>query len=504
MSITPASPFRLGTQISEDEFERELRKKNALDSPLFNGYPDFAAKQQAARRMYRMIVAAGHSAEIFVGICGKEHTYGTNANSVLHRNDTRSWGNARTVRDPSLPKGTFRVEAGKQVKNMDGWYLVTDPIRASNYAQYMSVEDSVQDFIYRIDDPTYAYAGKTTIAEIVSTIAPKEDNNDPEGYAWFLVNVVIGLRSRMVDPHPGGDSALVPWIPADLKHYTPGRSVPWPEMIILHHTDGWDSLYWLTESPNSNVSATYLFNNDGTIRAQLVRHRDTPHTTGHMNPVSLSGEWERKWPQQTPVSDLQYANLSDSIAFIWTVEASRGNPNFSMPPTIEQINKHNDYFQTICPGNLDVDRLWREVRDILVETATGERVFKLPDGKEHPYTIRGRIRARWEDAERAGLAWVDYGYPVSSEYEYTHDGKKGVRQDFQRCSLFYDGSQKHPWDVTSIFVADLNDEAVTRAFDEAGIDPDNPPAEGVDRDTVQSSVDGLDAIAETLRDALKA
>src|SRR5690606_3210853 len=102
-----------------------------------------------------------------LAIAGREHTFGTNPNSVLHRCITRSWTNARSVRDPSLT----------------GWEIVTDPVRRSQYVRYASDMDSVRDGLYRVDDPTFAYAGKTSILEIIQTWAPSSDGNAPRAYA---------------------------------------------------------------------------------------------------------------------------------------------------------------------------------------------------------------------------------------------------------------------------------------------------------------------------------
>lgn len=446
---SPQDPFRCGTLIPEDEFERELRKKGAYDTPLFNGYPTLEAKQAAARRAYRRIVEGGHSAEAMLGIMGREHSWGTNPDSVLHRNDTRSMGNARSVRDPSLPRGTYRTENGQKVKNMDGWYLIRDAKRDGSYVQYMRFEDSVQDFVYRLNEPGYAYDGKVSIGDVVATIAPKEDSNDPEGYAWFLVNVITGLRSRLTDPIPGGDSVDIPFVPADRRHFTPGRTVPWPTMIIGHHTDGWDSLYWLTESPNSDVSATYLLNHDGSIRAQLVRHRDTPHTTGYMNPLSLSWEWERKWPEQREISDAQYREIARSNATIWRIEAARGNPNFSVPPTAEQINRHRDYYSTTCPGNLDMDRVWREVVEELSAPEIPEVLIQPgnPFG-EVPIVLGFRVEvlrqaAAHYDGDIHGSILAIFGWAKGPEYETAF----GSAQEFEKGVLTWHRDNDPPFDI---------------------------------------------------------
>lgn len=172
-------------------------------------------------------------------------------------------------------------------------------------------------------------------------------------------------RSRQIEAFPRGEESPmpvgipgVPWFPADRRHYTPGRSVDWPDLLIQHHTDGYDSLGWLTTSPNSNVSASYLLNHDGTIRGQLVDHRDTPHTTAAYNDRSISCEWERKWPEQSDIPDATYQNIGEFWAGVVRVEQQRGNPNFQGVPRRNQLRDHNDFYNTTCPGNLDMDRVY--------------------------------------------------------------------------------------------------------------------------------------------------
>ncbi len=429
------SPFRCGTHISEDLFVQELDKKGALRSPLFEGESN---PEAAARLIYQDIVAGGHSAEVFIGIAGREHSYGTNPNSVLHRMRTRSWGNARTIRTPGM--------AGE---------IVRDPVRGSTYAKYRSVRDSVRDLMYRYDDPTFDYQkkGAVTIAQTIAVHAPAEDSNNPESFAWFIVNVVNGLRSRMTPIVPGGDWPLIPFIAADSRHHTKGRTVAWPDRIIWHHTDGWDSLNWLTISPNSNVSATYLANHDGTPRAQLVRHEDTPHTTGSVwNPRSLTVEWERKWPDQRPPTDSQYRNLGRLGAQIILTERTRGNPNFAGVPRRVLYMGHNDATgSTTCPGDLSPDRLFEATLLALAEY--DNRPSDRPGMRFFPETGRylyGGFRTLWEQLETADrhLVMRVAGPPVTDEGWAVVNGQRRRVQFLVKGVLVWNEQLTDPYDVT--------------------------------------------------------
>jgi len=138
-TITTDSPFISPSRISRATFERVL---------VGAGSP-WAAR---AGEVHDTIVAAGQDPAVWLAICAEEHTYGINRLSVLWRNDTRSWTNARTVRDPSLT----------------GWEIVRDSVRGSDYVRYADVLDSVRDGLYRITDPSYRYVreNRRTIAEV--------------------------------------------------------------------------------------------------------------------------------------------------------------------------------------------------------------------------------------------------------------------------------------------------------------------------------------------------
>lgn len=180
-------------------------------------------------------------------------------------------------------------------------------------------------------------------------------------------------RSTQIAAFPRGEESDVTdipgvaWVPADTNHMQYGRPVAWPDTLIQHHTDGFDSLNWLTLNKNSAVSAHYLLWHDGTIRAQLVRHKDTAWTTGYMNSRAISFEWERFWTDPARrqyadgVPDFVYRNIGESWARVVKAERERGNPNFQSDPRRNQLGDHNDYYNTACPTNLSTDRLYEEM-----------------------------------------------------------------------------------------------------------------------------------------------
>lgn len=448
MSVTPQSDYyELGTEIDLAMWTLELDKKGALTSPLFDGIHD---PEGLAGEMYQYVVDNGRSAEFWLAIAGKEHTWGTNANSVLHRGNTRSWTNARTIRHPKIT-GT----------------LYHDPARGSSYVRYRNVFDSLKDGLYRIEEPGYSYAGKRRLAEIFSVWAPKEDQNDPEGYSWWVANYINGIRARMENPLVGGDMATVPWYPADRRHYTPGRAVVWPDVVIVHHTDGFDSLWWLSRSPNSDVSAHYLMNHDGSPRAQLVRHADTAHTTGFMNPRALSCEWERYWTdparRQEWIPPETYRRFGRHIAEMVRVERLRGNPNFR---TFEagQLRDHNDFYNTVCPGNLDTSVLYREAMAWLEDRP------QLHEGmrwiEETGRIIFGGFRGLYERLEQEddGALWARVmGPPRTNEGWATLDGRRVRVQKFQKGWVIWNQDLPAPYDVTFM---NKDDEDRLEGFEE--------------------------------------
>src|SRR5687768_4592119 len=116
MPIAAADLFKSAPRMSKAGFVQILQ---AAQSPFA---PD-------AERVYDLIVSKHHDPAVWLAICRHEHEFGTNSNSVIARMNTKSWTNARTVRDPSLTQ----------------FELVQDPVRLSTYVRYASYLDSVRD-----------------------------------------------------------------------------------------------------------------------------------------------------------------------------------------------------------------------------------------------------------------------------------------------------------------------------------------------------------------------
>jgi hypothetical protein len=273
----------------------------------------------------------------------------------------------------------------------------------------------------------------------------------PEQY----VNAVVADMNKWIEAAPvAGDIPGVAFVPADSRHFTEGRAgVLWPDRYIFHHTNGYDSLGWLTTAAASDVSATYLHNRDGTVRAQLVRHKDTPHTTGNWNRTSLSSEWERKWPEQREIPDTTYANLGQHLAAVVRAERQRGNPRFSGPLRRDQVSDHNDYYDTVCPGNLDVGTIYQ----IAANALQGGQVPPPPEQQlfipGNPYGevpliagfrdyVTAAADARYPADLSTGILSI-YGYPEQAEYKTSF----GSCQIFQRALLLWFRDTASPWDI---------------------------------------------------------
>jgi len=400
--ITRDSPFLTPPSISPGHFAGLL---NTARSPWTDD----------AGALYAIIQQADQDPAIWLAIAAREHNYGTNQRSVLYRNKTNSWTNARTVRDPTLTN----------------WSIITDQYRKSSYVRYENVLDSMRDGVYRVEEPGYEY--RTTHAYSIVDYISIWTEEEPDDYVNSIVTLVN--RWQASDPHP-----QIPFIPAKPTNYTYSRSV-WPNMLIGHHTDGYDSLAELTTGAR-HVSATYLLHRDGTIRAQLVRHRDTPHTTGgEVNGHSLSFELERKWPEEEWISAEQYANIAQSTATIWRRERKRGNPICTKLPNLAHYRDHNDFANTVCPGNLSMDRVFTLALALLLpDYATPQQEIELQGRR-----IYGGIYQAWRMA--GGLAGP--GYPLDDEHDAPSTVDYDREQWFERSRAEWaPGRYRDNYDVT--------------------------------------------------------
>lgn len=279
-----------------------------------------------------------------------------------------------------------------------------------NFVKYPTWTQGWDDLAFRLIDPEFEYAvrGARTIREIIPIWAPSSDGNAPESY----IAAVVRSMNEWIEEQPVAAQIQIPgveieWVPADDRHYTKGRTAS-VKQIVHHHTDGWDSLAWLTTSPGSNVSAHFLVNHEGTKIWQLVRLEDTAHTQGNHNPWSFGIEWERKWPDQENVPEQVYDTLAKlDIEIIRYVNS---NDIGDLGRSREYIKRHDEVNDTGCPMNLDVDRIvWLVNKpDDVIEFPNG---FKLQHGFADFYRSLG------------DRAWAAVGVPIENELAEVINGE---------------------------------------------------------------------------------
>lgn len=265
MSYDANTPIRLAPDepqdMSADQWVAVLRAAGSFNSPLWNGVPD---PEVATRAMWQMVTTRRHRASFWLSIPGREHTFGTAADSVLRRNDTRSWTNARTCRTPGMH-----------------YTIVRDAVRKSEYVRYDDVLDSLLDGLNRVDDPNYAYAGKLSVSDVIHIWTESEG----DAYTAYCVAKMNEWSADMAQ----GDDPEYAWLPSPSFGYprgTHGRGGATVDRIIIHTTEGSyaGSLSWLRRQPtptDEGSSTHYLLSADGTQRAQLVREADAAWTAGN-------------------------------------------------------------------------------------------------------------------------------------------------------------------------------------------------------------------------------
>jgi hypothetical protein len=143
-------------------------------------------------------------------------------------------------------------------------------------------------------------------------------------------------------------------------NFTPGRSSP-IDTIVVHWMDGWlsgtDQVF---QDQIRKTSAHYGIEND-TIH-QYVQETDTAWHAGSFPANSRSIGIEHSAQPGRPASDATYAS---SIWLIATLCRKYGlNPYTAIKP-------HNAFYNTQCPGTLDLDRLKNGVAAALNGSAGG-------------------------------------------------------------------------------------------------------------------------------------
>jgi len=410
--------------------------------------------------IFELIDGAGQDPAAWLAICALEHSYGANRDSVLWRNDTRSWTNARTVRDPGI----------------SGWEIITDAVRGSHYVRYADVLDSVRDGLYRVTDPSYRYVreGRRTIEEVFSIWT--EGNGDV--YARGVVRLVNGWIDADPDHSPtlprrgerlflGGLSDLV-----DARHLLAARErgdgfVAGPferrgleerRGLVVHYSgppvgDRADTLAVLQAEARYHVDKNWASAGDAPIYGDgLMYHlaigddgtawlcRDLDAVLWHcgawpQNALALSVHIPIGGTQRA--TTVQLATLQ-RIADEW--RAATGTP-------MSDVWGHQELSPTSCPGTLMDDFIYPYRAGRLEPVPTTDGQFFEETG----HFIGGGFWRHWR--KRGGL--MVFGYPLTDEFQ--EDGR--TVQYFERAVFEHHPENQEPY---TVLLRRLGAEALAR------------------------------------------
>jgi len=421
-TITTESSFIAPARISRATFGRVLHEA---------GSP-WAARAGA---IYETIVTAGQDPAVWLAICAEEHSYATNRGSVLWRNDTRSWTNARTVRDPSLT----------------GWTIVRDAVRGSDYVRYADVLDSVRDGLYRITDPDYRYVRERRHS--IGAVFAIWTEGDGARYAESVVRRVNGwIRTEQDAPYADIVSGLV-----DIRGHLPRRDRsdgvpagpydrrPLSEKrgVVIHYsgqavTNRADTRAVLTSEARYHVDRNWADPGERALRGDGLMYHIA---IGDDGTAYLCRDLEAvlwhcgAWPQNAlalsvhiPIGGDQHAT-SDQLATLRRVvdgwRAATSTP-------LNEVWGHQELQPTDCPGTL--------MADFVIPYRMGSRV--VTDGRWFTETgchVGGAFWAYWR--ERGGLP--NFGYPLTNE----RDESGMTVQYFERAVFEWHPHNPDPYKV---------------------------------------------------------
>lgn len=391
--LTTTDPFIAPPRITRATF---LRVLNDAGSPW----------AERAGELYDLIVAGGHDPAVWLAICAEEHTFGTNRDSVLWRNDTRSWTNARSVRDRSL----------------SGWSIVRDPVRRSDYVKYRDVADSVRDGMYRVTDPTYRYVmeGRTTIGEVIAIWT----EGDGARYAASVVRRINAWREQERGPQHGLTGLI------DIRHLLvtadrPGhgprerRPLAHKRGLVVHYsgppvTNRADTLAVLQAEARYHVGKSWAGEGqppvygDGLMYHVAIGDDGARYLCRDLDTVL----WHcGAWPQNAlalsvhlPIGGDQRATRAQRDSLIGLIDEWRsatGTP-------LSEVWGHQELQPTSCPGTLMADVVHPYRNDSIKEDTIKSNGQWF---NETGHYVGGAFWQFWR--ERGGLPI--FGYPLSGE-----------------------------------------------------------------------------------------
>jgi hypothetical protein len=129
------------------------------------------------------------------------------------------------------------------------------------------------------------------------------------------------------------------------------------DTIVLHHTNStFESAVAWFGNPKAGTSAHYVVANDGRIAAMLEEY-STAYHCGNYDVNQRSIGIETEWYKDMVRGDTIYETVAKLVADICSF--------YKIPADRSHIRKHNEIFNTQCPGTLDVERIVKRTNEIL-------------------------------------------------------------------------------------------------------------------------------------------
>ena len=410
MTTTVDNPFRAKPTISEAGFRAVLEQARSPFAPLADAIYDLIVGWPQGGPEW----AQAHDPSIWLAVARHEHQFGTDVNSVMFRGSTNSWTNARSVRDPSLPKGT--VDAAGNERG-DGWYVYLDPVRKSTYIKYRFMVDSVRDGLYRVDDPEFAYARSESILDVISIFAPSLDSNNPLRYA----QAVAADAAAWATKYPITEQETLPVALTIRVSHASGPNLPKLPMIARYIT--------VHETANTAVGANaemhrrFVANGGGSSAVSFhyaVDDReaveiespafvcwhagDGSNGTGNRQAIAIEtcvnsdGNW-----------DQTLSNLVELVQILMT--------RHNIP--IERVVQHNHFSGKDCPTRIRHSGIWSELKERFRGAAFMDVEHKRLLFDETGMTLQGGFLAYW----RAFGGLAIFGYPLTEEFVDKESGR---------------------------------------------------------------------------------
>ncbi len=358
--------------------------------------------ERKAGDYYALIVSYGIDPAFILSIAKFEHSYGTNPQAVITRYGLKNWGDTRTRRKATL--------GGKSVGTDRG-----------NFWGYLSWYDSLDDLCYRLSDPTYAYAGKRTVEQIVPVMAP--DGDQDNNAALYVRNVLAQMAAwQAQDNEVAKGTSMLLAKPPMTDAPSPNHGYPGdykPEIITWHITagSGASALSWL-RNPDSNASANYLTMETGEIK-QLVNPENGQQGAAWANGdvqnpnmanpsiaayyraginqnrrcVSIENAGQSSYGKGGSLTGAQIAALVNLTAWLCK--------RFGIPPDREHIVPHawiNDVTRHNCPGFSEAE--WTKWIGLIAALVNGTSKVPIVEAKEEEGIVAGYV-----DKPGQGVYW---------------------------------------------------------------------------------------------------